>query len=195
MLGEHLVNDWMRSYARSKRLGEVGLIAAAKRVNYTIFRPTVIVDTDQILSIISWRRSLRRLQSNRNAHHIYIGDVIEAMIWSMERTLSSPIVESNVSIFNLADNTLSDPTYNGIFDQARKELGALKVPDVVSFPRSIDWSRDYIRYGLGYRPRRTMPYMRFSTDRLGAEGFKMPFGMGFARSKAIDMLRSMASDG
>ncbi len=183
---ENIANGWLRSYARSKLMGERALAEAAGSVEYVVFRPTAVVDVPDVEAALGWGRAKRLLQSRRNAHHVYVLDVAEALVWAMERSFARGVPEPGVTTYNLADETVADPTFAGLFAEAKAGLGPDAAKPGRALPGIVDWTVGYLRHGRGAPPRPTMPFMRFPVDRLRAAGFEPPHGMRKVRQAAVD---------
>ncbi|MGU3330871.1 NAD-dependent epimerase/dehydratase family protein [Methylobacterium mesophilicum] len=185
--GEVIANQWMRTYARTKLLGEQAVSAVANAVDYVIFRPTVIVDKDDLYSSVSASKFVTTFRGFRNTHHIYVGDVAEALIWAMERSINS-LREPSVSIYNLSDETIQDPSQYGLIAQANRSLG-LPAPQRPWHPL-FDKTLEYCRYSFGRRPKFMTPYMRFPSTKLQNDGFALVYGMSDVRREIFDVRRS-----
>ena len=108
---EYWALPYVRSYGRTKLAGELAVKAAARTVRYVIFRPTVVVDVDTIISIRNWSRIKRVLAAHRHAHHVYVRDVSDALIWAMERALTGVGAAGSVETYNLSEDDYPKPTF------------------------------------------------------------------------------------
>ena len=73
--------------------------------------PTVVVDVPEIIGIREWSLVKRTLAAHRHAHHIYVHDVSDAIIWSMERAITGTGVPGSIETFNLSEDEFSEPTH------------------------------------------------------------------------------------
>ena len=84
---EYWAMDYVRMYGRTKLLGEYALQKCAQHVHYTVLRTAVVVDVPDIIAIRDWNIVKRSLAAHRHAHHIYVPDVSDAIIWSISRNM------------------------------------------------------------------------------------------------------------
>jgi nucleoside-diphosphate-sugar epimerase len=185
---EYWALEYVRTYARTKLAGEAALREAAKAVRYIVLRPTFVVDIPEIVGIRDWSYFKRTLTAHRHAHYIYVRDVSDALVWSMERALSGDGRLGGVELFNLSEDEFAEPTHA---DFLRKAFAASGDPRfrVVTMPWFGDWLHDFLRF-------HTLPLrhpfwrMRFPSDRLRAAGYRLRFGMAHAQAVALDQLRN-----
>lgn len=187
VISEYWGDSTLRSYGRTKFGGELSIKQEARNVEYVIFRPTVVVDHNDVLALLKWGTVRRALLAHRNAHHIFVGDVAAAFVWALERSLVRLSPRTGVEVFNLGDDTVDDPTVKGIFAEAAKRAPN-SIEAVRYLPRAVDWGKDIIRYRSGLRPRRPLGMMQFSVRRLTEAGFIPPTGMTQIRAEAIETL-------
>jgi nucleoside-diphosphate-sugar epimerase len=187
---EYWALDYVRKYGRTKLLGELALHEVAKKVCYVVLRPTVVVDVPDIVGIRNWSRVKRMLAAHRHAHHIYVWDVSDAIIWSMERAINGVGSPGSIETFNLSEDEFREPTHG---DFMRKAFAVSADPRfrVVKVPWIGDWMHDFLRF-------RTLPLrnplwrMRFPNDRLRAAGYRHRFGLERAHALALEAIRSEA---
>lgn len=179
-------NSALRTYGRTKVLAERAVSAVAHRLECVIFRPTVIVDTPEIVAILRWNKLRQTLLSYRRTHHIYVHDVAEAIVWALERSLSRPAPVRGASVYNLSDDEAG--TFANLFDEARAASPGRSVERVVRLPAVVDWTKDFLRYRGGWPVRRPLGLMSFPNDKLIADGFRFRHGMAAVRTKAFDQL-------
>ncbi len=184
---EYWALDYVRAYGRTKLAAELALRNTAKSVRYVIFRPTVVVDVAGIVSIRDWSRVKRTLAAHRHAHHIYVRDVTDAIIWSMERALAGVGYAGGVETFNLSEDEVAEPTHADFMRKAYAASGDSRFR-VRQVPGVADWLHDFLRF-------RTLPLrnplwrMRFPNDRLYAAGYRPRFGMAHANALALQEIR------
>lgn len=187
---EYWALDYVREYGRTKLAGERAILRVADQMRCFILRPAVVVDLDQIIGIREWSLVKRMLASHRHAHHIYVWDVSDALIWSVEQGLASRGKPGDVEIFNLVEDDRLEPRH---IDFMRKAFRASGDPRyrVLSAPPAVDWLHDFLRF-------RTLPLrnplwrMRFSGRRLRDAGYQLKFGMAQAEELALSRLVEQA---
>lgn len=188
---EYWALDYVRMYARTKLAGEHALRENAKTVRYTVLRPAVVVSIDDLIGIRNWGLVKRTLAAHRHAHHVYVGDVSDAIIWSMERALDGVGSPGGIEVFNLSEDESPDPRHADFMRKAFEVTRDARYR-VVSAPWVGDWLHDFLRF-------RTLPLrnplwrMRFSNDRLRAAGYYPRFGMAVAQARALEELKSEQS--
>lgn len=185
---EYWALDYVRMYGRTKLAGEQAIAAAAAKTAYVVLRPAVVVDVSQMIEIREWSLFKRALGAHRHAHHIYVGDVSDAMIWSLERAFSGGLAPGAVETFNLSEDEFAEPTHAAFMRKAYRASGDRRFR-VVQAPWVGDWLHDFLRF-------RTLPLrnplwrMRFPNDRLRAAGYRPRFGMAKAHAMALEALRN-----
>lgn len=184
---EYWAVDQTRAYGRTKLGGEHAVRTSAKCVRYVILRPTVVVSVAQIVEIREWSRIKRNMAAHRHAHHVYVGDVSDAIIWSMERAVEGVGAPGSVATYNLSEDDFPEPTHAEFMRKAFAVSGDTRFR-TVTVPSAADWMRDFLRF-------RTLPLrhpgwnMRFPNDRLRRDGYRLRFGMAHAYALALDLLR------
>lgn len=188
---EYWAVDQTRAYGRTKLAGEGALRRAAGSVRYVVLRPAVVVSIAQIIEIREWSRVKRALTAHRHAHHVYVGDVSDAIIWAMERSLAGAGAPGSVETFNLSEDEFDQPTHADFLRKAYAASGdrRFRVPTV---PWIADWLRDFLRFRRS--PLRHPGWrMRFPNRRLRAAGYRFRFGMAYAHAAALAALRDAAA--
>jgi choline dehydrogenase-like flavoprotein/nucleoside-diphosphate-sugar epimerase len=187
---EYWALEYVRTYGRTKLGGELALRQKAKNVRYIVLRPTVVVDVPEIIGIRNWSLVKRTLAAHRHAHHIYMRDVSDAIIWSMERALAGAGAPGSIETFNLSEDEFPEPTQA---DFMRKALAVSGDPRfrVVRVPWLADWMRDFLRFRT-FPLRNPLWRMRFPNDRLRAAGYRPRFGMAHAHAVALETIRNEA---
>ena len=185
---EYWALEYVRAYGRTKLAGERALQAAARSVRYVVMRPTVVVDIDQIVGIRDWSSAKRVLAAHRHAHHIYVRDVSDALIWAIQRALGSSTKPGSVEIFNLSEDEFQYPTHAEFM---KKAFAASRDPRfrVPRVPGAADWAHDLLRFRI-ISIRNPLWRMRFPSDRLRAAGYRPRFGMAHAHELALESIRT-----
>jgi len=184
---EYWALDYVREYGRTKLAGELVLRQVAEKVRYVVFRPTVVVDISQIVAIRDWPLVKRMLAAHRHAHHVYVRDVSDALIWFMQRGLAGHGRPGSVSVYHLSEDDRPDPHHKDFMKKAFAASGDRRYR-IVAVPWVADWLHDALRF-------RSLPFrnplwrMRFSSERLRASGYRFRFGMAKAEEIALDTLR------
>jgi nucleoside-diphosphate-sugar epimerase len=187
---EYWAMPYVRAYGRTKLAGEQAICAGADQVPYVVLRPAAVVDVPQLIEIRQWSRFKRTLAAHRHAHHIYVGDVSDAIVWSLERGFGGDLAPGGVEVFNLSEDEFAEPTHADFMRKAYRASGDRRFR-VVEAPWIGDWLHDFLRF-------RTLPLrnplwrMRFPSDRLHAAGYRLRFGMAQAHAAALKALRSGA---
>ena len=184
---EYWGDDALRAYGRTKAAGELALADVVTDVECVVFRPTVVVDVDDVAAVGRWGAARRALLAHRLSHHVHVDDVAAAFVWAMGRCLARDVPAPGVTAYNLSDETLPDGTFGHFIQRAAAVLGDRAPRPVPALPGALDWARDYARY-RGFPPRRPLGMMRFPSDRLAAAGFAPPRGMGSVQDEALARL-------
>lgn len=162
----------------------------ARDVEYVILRPTRVVDIDDLVELGGWSKAKKQRVGARHAHHIYIRDVADAILWFMERGLSRDKPSPGLSTFNLSEDDTPINTYGQIFKAAYEASG-----DRRWRVAPIPWPAEWLWTILSFRRlslRQPAGRVLFSGDRLREEGYTIRFGM----SHAIDIFcKKLASTG
>ena len=189
---EYWAVEQTRTYGRTKLGGEHALRDAAAQVRYVVLRPTVVVSVAEIIGIREWSRVKRTLAAHRHAHHIYVGDVSDAIIWSMERAMQGSGSPGSVATYNLSEDEFSEPTHAEFMRKALAATGDERFR-VMRVHWIADWLRDFLRF-------RTLPLrypgwsMRFPSDKLRSVGHRQRFGMAQAHASALRWLANEFED-
>lgn len=185
---EYWALEYVRAYGRTKLAGELALREEAKRVRYVILRPTVVVDVADIVGIRDWDIMKRLLAAHRHAHHVYVRDVSDAIIWAMERASARTDGADLIELFNLAEDEFAEARHADFMARAFALTGDPRLR-VISTSWVGDWLRDFLRF-------RTLPLrnplwrMNFSSSRLREAGYSPKFGLAEAQTRALEALVS-----
>jgi nucleoside-diphosphate-sugar epimerase len=172
---EYWAEDYLRCYGRTKLQGELAIREVAHSVECAIVRPTVVIDTSDLMVLSEWSKAMKQRGAARHAHHIYVRDVADAILWLMEQSLNSDHASPNVRVFNLSEDGAPVRTYGQLFNSAHKVTGDRRW-HVLPLPWAVEWLWVILKCRrLIFR----QPFgrMLFSGGRLLDEGYKFRFGM------------------
>jgi nucleoside-diphosphate-sugar epimerase len=175
---EYWAGEVLRCYGRTKLQGEFGISSAAQNVEYVILRPTLVMDTQDLMELRDWSKAKKQLSGSRHAHYIYVRDVADAILWFMERSLSRDRPLAGVSTFNLSEDDAPISTYGQIFKTA---YGVSNDPKwrAMATPWPIQWFLAMATFRT-LLLRQPFGRMLFSGDKLRAAGYTVRFGMSHA---------------
>jgi nucleoside-diphosphate-sugar epimerase len=183
---EYLAVEYLRAYGRTKLAGEREIREAAQSTDYVILRPTVVVEAADLIELGSWSFVKRAIAGYRHSQHIFILDVVHAIIWFMEHSLASSPRQPTVKLFNLADNDVPENTYANFFREAFLRTSDQRF-NCIELPWIFDGLRDVVKFRM-LPLRHSLGRMRFSTDRLHATGYRHPHGIKELHNRALDLL-------
>jgi nucleoside-diphosphate-sugar epimerase len=175
---EYWAGEGMRCYGRTKLQGEFAISTVAQNVEYIILRPTVVIDAQDLMKLHDWSKAKKHLSGSTHAHHIYVYDVSDAILWFMERGLRRDEPLAGVSRFNLSDDDTPIHNFGQIFKAAYKASNDRQWR-TVTIPWPIQWFLMMAKYR---RLLLRQPYgrMLFSGDKLREAGYTIPFGISHA---------------
>jgi nucleoside-diphosphate-sugar epimerase len=178
-----------RTYARTKLAGEYAVLGRAHLVSYIILRPAVVVSVDQLIEIRTWPLIKRMTVAHRHAHHVYVGDVSAAIVWSLNRTLINGAVPGSVEIYNISEDEYSEPKHIDFMNKAYLASGDKRFR-IIALPSVLDWLRDILRFrqNLLLRP---VWRLTFPNTKIKMAGFQLPFGMAWAHNAAIQKIKKI----
>lgn len=174
---EYWAEEELRSYGRTKLEGEFAIGAVAQNIEYVIFRPTVVVDIDDLVKLRDWSKARKAISASQHPHQIFVRDVADAILWFMERGLRRDDRLTGVSVFNLSDDSLIH-TYSQIF---RAAYAASQ--DAGWHVKGIAWPVQWLSVTAKYRALRLrQPFGRmvYSAEKLRSAGYTLRFGMDHA---------------
>ena len=168
----------LRCYGRTKLQGELAIKAAAKNVEYVILRPTVVIDIQDLMKLRNWSKARKYLMGSSHAHHIYVYDVADAILWFMERGLRRDQPLAGVSTFNLSEDDTPIHAFGQIFKAAHDTCNDRKwrtrtTPWPIQWPLMVAKHRTLLL-------RQPLGRMLFSGDKLREAGYTIRFGMSHA---------------
>jgi nucleoside-diphosphate-sugar epimerase len=184
--GEYAAPDFLRTYGRTKLLGEIAIREEARSVEFVILRPTMVVDVDDVVKLGELSPMRKSLTARRHAHHVYIVDVAQAIVWSVERALTRNERRAGVTTYNVAEDEFPESSYEAILRKLRASTGQREF-EVRPAPEFADALMTFARF-------RTLPIrypfgrMMFATDKLKNEGFQPRFGLEQLYRQAIGQI-------
>ena len=185
---EYWAREGMRCYGRTKLQGEFAISAVAQNVEYIILRPTVVIDIQDLMKLRDWSKARKHLSGSSHAHHIYVYDVADAILWFMERGLRRDNPSAGVSTFNLSEDDTPIHTFGQIFKAAYKASNDRKWR-AAAVPWPIQWLLMMAKYRI-LLLRQPLGRMLFSGDKLREAGYTIPFGMSHAIAVFCEELAS-----
>ena len=190
---EYWAGEGMRCYGRTKLQGEFAISAAAQNVEYIILRPTVVIDIQDLMKLRDWSKAKKHLSGSSRAHHVYVSDVADAILWFMERGLRRDNPLAGVSTFNLSEDDNPIHTFGQIFRVAYKASN-----DREWRAAAMPWPTQWLLMMAKYRIlllRQPLGRMLFSEDKLREAGYTMPFGISHAITVFCGELTSTGTSG
>lgn len=185
---EYWAEEGMRCYGRTKLQGEFAISAVAQNVEYVILRPTVVIDIQDLMKLRDWSKARKYLIGSSHAHHIYVLDVADAILWFMERGLRRDQPLAGVSTFDLSEDDTPIHTFAQIFKAAYdicsdREWRTKTIPWPIQWPLMVAKHRTLLL-------RQPLGRMLFSGDKLREAGYTIRFGMPFAIAVFCEKLTS-----
>jgi nucleoside-diphosphate-sugar epimerase len=168
----------MRCYGRTKLQGELAISSVAQGVEYVTLRPTVVIDIQDLMKLGDWSKARKHLSGSSHAHHIYVHDVVDAMLWLMERGLKRDQPLAGVSTFNLSDDDTPIRTFSQVF-KAAYEISDDRRWRTTTIPWPAQWLLMIARHRT-LLLRQPLGRMLFSGDKLRDAGYIIRFGMSHA---------------
>jgi nucleoside-diphosphate-sugar epimerase len=178
----------LRCYGRTKLQGEFAIRAVAQNVEYVILRPTVVIDIQDLMELRDWSKARKHLSGSSHAHHIYVYDVVDAILWFMERSLKRDQPLTGVSTFNLSEDDTPIHAFSQIF-KAAYEISNDRKWRTATIPWPIQWLLMMAKYRT-LLLRQPLGRMLFSGDKLREAGYTIRFGMSHAITVFCDELTS-----
>jgi nucleoside-diphosphate-sugar epimerase len=184
--GEYAAPDFLRTYGRTKLLGEIAIREEARAGEYIILRPTMVVDADDVVNLGKLSPMRKSLTARRHAHFVNITDVAQAIVWSVERALMRHEPRPGVTIYNVAEDEFPESSYEAILRTLRAKTGRAEY-DVRPAPTLADALMTFARF-------RTLPVrysfgrMIFATDKLAHDGFRPRSGLDQLYRQAVDQI-------
>jgi nucleoside-diphosphate-sugar epimerase len=130
------------------------------------------------MKLRDWSKARKHLSGSSHAHHIYAYDVVDAILWFMERGLSRDNPLAGVSTFNLSEDDTRIHTFGQIFKAAYKASNDRRWR-AATIPWPIQWLLMMAKYRI-LLLRQPLGRMLFSGDKLREAGYTIPLGMPHA---------------
>ena len=168
-----------RVYARTKLMGESAIQMVADRTEYVVFRPTTIVNDNDIRTVRGWNAARRVSLGHRHTHHLHVADFVHAILWFMERALAREKPEPGVQIYNLSNDDQMN-TFDFLLrkDGRRGLIGWSPLFGMIDVVGSMLKYRNWdLRYPYGM--------VRYSPEKLHAMGYEHAIGIENSQSKAL----------
>ena len=173
---DYLTVPSLREYGRTKLLGEVKLREHAARTAYVVLRPTNISDEKDILFLLEWSFWQRLWRAYRVTHQVMIADVVEAILFALNRGLKEHLPGPGaVESFIISNDDLEENTYVQFLREAERILQRRLAPPIV-VPEYLDELKDKIKFkkwSIGF----PSGMLRYSPSKLLAAGFRHPIGV------------------
>ena len=189
---QYAAPDFLRTYGRTKLLGEVAIREEAYSADYIILRPTMVVDVDDVLKLGDLSPIRKSLTARRHAHFVYIAGVAQAIVWLVERGLTLNGSRAGVSIYNIAEDEYPQASYEAILRKLRASTGHREF-DVLPAPAIADRLVNFARFRAP-PVRFTFGQMLFSTDKLKNEGFRSSCGLEQLYRQVISQILQTQND-
>jgi nucleoside-diphosphate-sugar epimerase len=190
---EYWAGAGMRSYGRTKLQGELAISAVAQSIEYIILRPTVVIDTQDLMKLRDWSKARKHLSGSSHAHHMYVYDVSDAILWFVERGLRRDSPLAGVSTFNLSEDDTPIHSFGQIFKAAYKACN-----DQRWRAAPMPWPTQWLLMMAKYRTlllRQPLGRMLFSGDKLREAGYTIPLGMSHAIAAFCEELAATDTNG
>jgi hypothetical protein len=140
------------------------------------------------MNLRDWSKARKHLSGSSHAHHIHVYDVVDAILWFMERGLRRDQPLAGVSTFNLSEDDTPIHAFSQIFEAAYEISNDRKWrAAAISWP--IQWLLMVAKYRIVLL-RQPLGRMLFSGDKLRDAGYAIRFGMSHAIAVFCEELAS-----
>jgi nucleoside-diphosphate-sugar epimerase len=184
LVRQYRADPAMLEYARTKVLAERAISELRPRMIIDLYRPTVVVDLDGILSSGNWSAVRKLAFAYRQTQYVYVEDVAAAILHLIARRLESSETQSRIEAFNLADE--DSGTFRDILRLAYKVTRDRRYkPHIGS---TVNMALDLTKDALKYRDphlRYALGMLRFRNAKLLNTGFRFPCGFKSALNRAL----------
>jgi nucleoside-diphosphate-sugar epimerase len=179
-----------RAYGRTKLQGELAIKAAARKVEYVVFRPTAVYAPADLVDMAGWSTRARVVLWKQRSHAINVDDVAQAIVWALQRALTRKVPAPGVSIYNLSDEATAQ-TYGTIWQAFNDAIDPPPSGVPVALPPWLGW----LLYWLWYRgrPRRLVGQCALPASKLEGEGFTNIHGLDPLIERAVEQAKAASS--
>ena len=186
---EYRAYPYLRTYGRTKLLGEKALTDVLRTVECAIFRPTIVVDVPQLVELATWGRLRRFALGRRRTNYVFIEDVAQALAWRLQQALQRPAPYAGVEVYNLSDDDTPQKSVADFYARAYAATGHNAFAPSPYAPLEIYKLIDAAKYKTMSR-RLPLGMMRYSPTKLFTAGYKHKYGMAQAYQMAIESFMS-----
>lgn len=180
---------YLQEYGRTKLLGELAVHSLASSTKYVIIRPTNIFSHHDILPILEWSLFTRIWRGYRVTHHVFIDDVVAAIIYLTEQALVQQNDGGRVNTFIVSEDDNPKNNFKAIFDIIfRKNKSIRYFCPRMSGP-ALDALKDVVKF-RSFDARYPVGATRYSACKLLNYGFRYKVGISTAHTRAIDGIRT-----
>jgi nucleoside-diphosphate-sugar epimerase len=184
LIRQYRADPAMLEYARTKVLAEGQTNKLCSRMMIDLYRPTVVVDLDEILSAGNWSVIRKLSCAYRRTQYIYVEDIAAAILHLMARGRGSSTDRPRNEVFNLADE--DSGTFCDILRLAHKVTRDHRYKPHMGW--TLNMALDLTKDALKYRDphlRYALGMLRFRNTKLLSTGFKFPYGFQLALNRAL----------
>lgn len=184
LIRQYRADPVMLEYARTKVLAESEINELCPSMIIDLYRPTVVIDIDEILSAGNWGLIRKLASAYRRTQYIYLEDVTAAILHLMARGLVSRNDRSHIEVFNLSDE--DSGTFRDILRQAYEVTRDRRYkPHIGSTVNmALDLTKDALKYRDSHL-RYAFGMLRFCNGKLLSTGFRFPCGFKSALDRAL----------
>jgi nucleoside-diphosphate-sugar epimerase len=184
LVRQYRADPAMLEYAPTKVFAESAIRELCSSMIIAIYRPTIIVDLDEILSAGNWNVIRTLACAYRRTQYVYVEDVAAAILHLMAKGLGSSKDRSCIDVFNLADE--DSGTFRDILRLAYTVTRDRRYkPHIGStMNMALDLTKDALKY-RDLRLRYTLGMVRFCNAKSLSTGFRFPCGFKSALKRAL----------
>lgn len=178
-------NPAMLEYARTKVLAEHAIERFHPKMTVDIYRPTVVVDLEQLLDAGNWSTTRKLVLAYRRTQYLYVLDAAAAISHLLAQwAASSSNARSGVQTFNLADEDCL--TFHQILTEAYRATGDSRYRTSIGAPMLVmlDVAKDALKFrdpALRY----SLGMLQVRNAKLLGTGFRLPYGVRSALRLAL----------
>jgi nucleoside-diphosphate-sugar epimerase len=180
---QYHAEPFMREYARTKTLAELGIRDLQPTINVDLYRLTVVADFDRLLEAGNWTFIRKFGAAYRRTQYIYAADAAAAMTHLVARGISPNPDRSRIEAFNICDEDCG--TFRDALGFACNKTGDLRYKVKADLPIVLDLAKDLVKY-RNTVIRYPVGMLTFSNAKLRATGFRFPTGIKSALQQALN---------